>query len=144
MGVQRTTASIDDFFAALPIEQGTALRALDAAIAPVFEGHERVLWEGPFWGGTQQRILGYGVYTYRGRSGASGEWFIVAIAAQKDHLSLYVSGAEDGTPIVKLHGPRLGKVKIGSGVATFKRLDDIAMETVIEIATRARDSLVAS
>ena len=60
---------------------------LDGASGGLFAGDERVLWEGPFWGGTQQHIIGYGSYHYKGRSGAEGEWFIVGLAAQKNYLS---------------------------------------------------------
>ena len=62
----------------------------------------------------QQRIIGYGSYRYKGRSGAEGEWFVVGLAAQKNYLSLYVNAAAEGTPLPKLYAPRLGKVKAGS------------------------------
>ena len=137
--MQRSTKSVDAFLASVPGEQGEDLRALDAAIAPVFAEHERVLWEGVFWGGSEQRIVGYGTWAYQGRSGASGEWFIAGIAAQKDHLSLYVNGAEKGQSMMKRHGARLGKVKVGSGAAQFRRLSDIDLGVVVELATRARD-----
>ena len=57
---------------------------LDAAIADAMRGEERVLWEGRFWGGSDQRIIGYGEYTYKGRSGRSGTWFVVGLARQKE------------------------------------------------------------
>jgi hypothetical protein len=141
--MERSTTSVDAFLVAVPGEQGDDLRALDAALAPVFAGHERVIWEGVMWGG-MQHIVGYGVYTYRGRSGVTGEWFVVGIAAVKDHLSMHVSGAEGDVALVKLFAPRLGKAKIGSGVASFKRLGDINLGVVVEMATRARDVLSPS
>jgi hypothetical protein len=117
--------------------------ALDAVLAPIFAGQERAMWEGVFYGGTQQRILGYGVYQYRGRSGAQGEWFVVGIAVQKDHLTFYATGAEDGQSLIKRYGSALGKAKLGSGSATFRRLADVDLSAVADIATRARD-LIAS
>mgnify|MGYP006143580479 CR=1 FL=1 len=45
--------------------------ALDAALARVFDGRERVLWEGAMWGGTHQRIIGYGSMVQRQRSSES-------------------------------------------------------------------------
>jgi hypothetical protein len=138
--VERSTASVDEYLAGLPGESGADLRALDAALAPVFAGRARVLWEGVMWGG-MQRILGYGTYTYRGRSGATGEWFIVGIAAVKDHLSMHVSGAEDGVSLAQRYGPALGKVKVGSGVVSFRRLADVDLARVADLATRARDGV---
>jgi hypothetical protein len=137
--MERSTASVDDYLAS-PGEPGEDLRTLDGAIAPVFAGKDRVLWEGRLWGG-DQRIVGYGLYTYHGRSGASGDWFIVGTAAVKGHLSMHVSGAEDNVALVKRYGAGLGKVKIGSGVVTFSRLADVDLDAIVALATRARDSI---
>ncbi len=142
--MQRTTTPPEEFLESLPEVRREEMRALDAAIDPVFEGQERVLWEGVFYGGTTQRILGYGLYQYRGRSGAEGEWFVVGIAVQKDHLTLYVTGTEDGESIIKRRGPRLGKAKLGSGSATFRHLADVDLAVVVEMATRARELMSAA
>ena len=137
--MQRSSTPPDDFVASLPDGVRDDIAVLDAQLARIFEGHERVLWEGPMWGGTEQRIIGYGAYHYKGRSGAEGEWFIVGLAAQKAHLSLYVSGAEDGQSLAKRYAGRLGKVKVGSANVSFKRLDDLDLPVVLEMAERARD-----
>lgn len=142
--MQRTTTPPDAFMNSLPDDRREEIRALDAAIGPIFAGQERVMWEGVFYGGTQQRILGYGVYQYRGRSGAKGEWFVVGIAVQKDHLTFYAAGAEDGQSLIKRYGPRLGKAKLGSGSATFRRLADVDLSAVVDIATRARDLMAGT
>lgn len=122
-----------------------ALRAdfatLDARLAEVMAGLPRVAWEGPFWGGTQQRIIGYGEYHYRGRSGREGEWFIVGLAAQKQYLSLYVNAVDDGEYLVKRYAGRLGKVKAGSANVTFRRLTDVELDVLLEMVARARDAL---
>ncbi len=70
--MERSTTTPDEFLASLPDGTRQDMEALDAALAPVFAGHERVLWAGVFWGGTQQHIIGYGAYTYRGRSRRGG------------------------------------------------------------------------
>lgn len=137
--MQRSETSPDEFLASLPEDVRQDMVALDETIAPVFAGHERVLWEGPFWGGTQQHIVGYGSYHYKGRSGAEGEWFIVGLAAQKNYLSLYVSGAEDGQSLAKAYAPRLGKVKAGSANLQFKRAADVDLAVLRELVARARD-----
>jgi hypothetical protein len=137
--MQRSSTPPDDFVASLPDGVRDDIAVLDAQLARIFEGHERVLWEGPMWGGTEQRIIGYGAYHYKGRSGAEGEWFIVGLAAQKAHLSLYVSGAEDGQSLAKRYADRLGKVKVGSANVSFKRLDDLDLGVALEMAERARD-----
>jgi hypothetical protein len=115
--------------------------ALDGRIAEVMAGLPRVAWEGTFWGGTQQHIIGYGEYHYRGRSGSEGEWFIVGLAAQKQYLSLYVNATEDGEYLVKRYAGRLGKVKAGSANVTFRRLADVELDVLLEMVARARDAL---
>ena len=137
--MQRSSTPPDDFIASLPNGVRDDIAMLDSQLSQVFEGQERVLWEGPMWGGTEQRIIGYGSYRYEGRSGASGEWFILGLAVQKAHLSLYVSGAEDGQSLAKRYADRLGKVKVGSANVTFKRLADLDLVAVLEMAERARD-----
>lgn len=142
--MQRSTTSPDEFIASLPDGVRDDITALDAELGPIFDGQERVLWEGPMWGGTEQRIIGYGAYQQVNRSGAAADWFIVGLAAQKSHLSLYVSAADDGQYLAKLYADRLGRVKVGSANVTFKRLTDIDLDVVREMATRARDLMSAA
>jgi hypothetical protein len=137
--VERSTTTPDQHIASLQDGVREDIAALDAVIAEAMAGQERVLWEGTFWGGSSQHIIGYGSYRYRGRSGAEGEWFVVGLAAQKGYLSLYVNGAEDGTTLAKRYGPRLGKVKAGSGNIQFKRAADLDLDVLREMVARARD-----
>lgn len=137
--MDRSTTTPDDFLASLPDGVREELTTLDGELSRVFEGHERTLWEGPMWGGTHQRIIGYGSLVQRQRSGAEVEWFVVGLAAQKDHRSLYVSAVEDGQYLVKRWADRLGKVKVGSANATFRRVADVDLPAVIAMAERARD-----
>jgi hypothetical protein len=137
--MQRTETNPDDLIGSLPELVRDDIRSLDGTISQVMDGLPRDVWEGPFWGGTQQRIIGYGRYTYRGRSGAEGEWFIVGLASQKNYLSLYVNGAEDGMPLAKRYAERLGKVKASSGAITFRRLADLDLDVVVELVRRARE-----
>ena len=142
--MERTTTSPEEFIDSLADDRREEVRALDAVITRIFAGHERAMWEGVFYGGTQQRILGYGLYHYRRRAGAEGEWFVVGIAVQKDHLTFYATGAEDGQSLIKRHGAQLGRAKLGSGSATFRRLADVDLSAVADIATRARDLMAAT
>ena len=113
--------------------------AIDGALAPAFAGEERVLWEGPFWGGTQQHIIGYGSYHYRGRSGAQGEWFVIGLAAQKKYLSLYVNVADDGVPLIQRYASRLGTVKAARSNLQVRHASDLDFDVLRELAARARE-----
>lgn len=137
--MQRSTTTPDEHLASLPDDVREDLTILDGVITRAMSGEERVLWEGKFWGGTDQCIIGYGAYTYTGKSGSTGEWFVVGLAKQKDHISVYVNGAEDGQTLSKRFAERLGKVKAGSGNVTFKRLADIDLDVLRELVGRARE-----
>jgi hypothetical protein len=137
--MQRSTTTPDAFLASLPDDVRAELTTLDGAISRAMAGEERVLWEGKFWGGTEQHIIGYGAYSYVGKSGRSGEWFIVGLAKQKEHISVYVNASEDGAPLGRRFARRLGKVKVGSGQVGFKRLADIDLRVLVEMVTRARE-----
>ena len=141
--MQRSTTPPDELIASLPDGVRDDVAVLDAQLVRIFAGHEHVVWEGPMWGGTEQRIIGYGAYGYEGRSGAAGDWFVVGLAVQKSHLSLYVSAAEDGEYLVRRYADRLGRVKVGSASVAFTRLADLDLPAVLEMAERARDLLLA-
>jgi len=134
-----TTTTPDEHIASLPDDVRDDIATLDTAITTGMPGEERVVWEGKFWGGTDQRIIGYGSYHYRGRSGAEGEWFVMGLAAQKNYLSLYVNAAEDGTYLSEVYGTRLGKVKAKRANIQLKRASDVDLEVLGEMAARARE-----
>lgn len=140
--MERSPVSPDDHIASLPDGVREEIAALDVEISRVMAGEERVLWEGPMWGGTHQRIIGYGALVQEQRGG-SVEWFTVGLAAQKSHLSLYVNAAEDGQYLAKRYADRLGKVKVGSANVAFKRLSDIELPVLLEMAERARDLMLS-
>jgi hypothetical protein len=137
--MQRTDTDPAQVIEAAPEPLRADFATLDARISEVMSGLPRVAWEGVFWGGSQQRIIGYGDYHYQGRSGASGEWFMVGLAAQKQYLSLYVNAAEDGEYLVKRYAARLGKVKAGSANVTFRHLADVDLDALLEMVARARE-----
>ncbi len=137
--MQRSEMSPDEFLASLPDDVRDDMVAIDGALAPAFAGDERVLWEGPFWGGTRQHIIGYGSYHYRGRSGAEGEWFVVGLAAQKKYLSVYVNAADDGEPLTQRYASRLGTVKAARSNLQVKHASDLDLDVLRELAARARE-----
>src|SRR5262245_3485201 len=117
--MHRSTTSPDDFIRSLPDDVRDVIATLDAEIAELMAGRERVLWEGVMWGGTEQRIIGYGAYAVRNRAGEQVDWFVIGLARQKSHFSLYVSATEDGVYLAQRYADRLGKVKVGSANVTF-------------------------
>jgi hypothetical protein len=136
--MQRTETDPDELIASLPDGTREDVAALDALIAGIMAGHERVLWEGVMWGGTEQRIIGYGAQRYVNRSGKQVDWFLIGLAKQKDHLSLYVNAADDVGYLSQRFAGKLGKVKVGSANITFRRLSDVDLLALRELLAAAR------
>jgi hypothetical protein len=136
--MQRSETDPDDFIASLPDGAREDVAALDAEITALMSGHERVLWEGVMWGGTEQRIIGYGAQRYVNRSGKQVDWFLIGLARQKDHLSLYVNAADEAGYLSQRFAGKLGRVKVGSANITFKRLSDVDLPALRELLAAAR------
>lgn len=121
-------------------EIADTLRSLDRLITDAMPGRRRVLYEGKFWGGTDQEIIGYGHIVQPRPRGEEVHWFLVGLARQKDHYSLYVNAVEDGAYLGQQYKGRLGKVKLGSASIGFKHIDDVDLEVLSELMKRAHET----
>ena len=137
--MERTDTDVPAFLASLEGKQGDDMRYLDSAIAGMMSGHERHLYEGTFWGGSDQQIVGYGVLDYANRSGEQVEWFVVGLAAQKNNLSIYVNAVADDSYLLREYEGKLGKVKLGSASIGFRKVEDLDLDNLMELIGRAAD-----
>ncbi len=110
--MEKSATSPDEHIASLTAEVQADVVELDRLITEEMPGASRVLWEGRFWGGSDQKIIGYGDYTYQQSGKKTVEWFIVGLAVQRSHLSLYVNAADEDGYLVSRFADRLGKVKV--------------------------------
>jgi hypothetical protein len=136
--MERTENDPDQFIDSLPSETGGDMRRLDRVIAEVMADESRALWQGVFWGGSDQTIIGYGDFSSTDSRGKSVDWFKVGLAAQKRHLSLYVNAADSDGYLVGKYADRLGKVKTGSASISFKSADDLDLDVLKELLRAAR------
>ena len=135
--MQTTDTPPGEYLASHPDGVRQDMTTLDQAITHAMKGRRRVLWEGRFWGGSDQRIIGYGDFDYTGRSGKSVDWFVVGLAAQKNYITVFVTAVEDGTYLAESHKDRLGNVKVGRSSVSFKRLSDVDLPVLLELVGRA-------
>jgi Domain of unknown function (DU1801) len=76
-------------------------------------------------------MLGYGKYHYRYPSGREGDWMLVAVASNKNYISLYVTAAApDGGYLAETYKEQLPKASIGKSCIRFKRLGDVDQEVL--------------
>lgn len=141
--MERTGADVDAFLAGLTDARRDDMVALDALIRRHLGTRERELWQGVFWGGTEQQIIGYAHIEQPRPKGPAVEWFLVGLALQQKHVSLYVNAAVDGAYLTKKYGGRLGKAKVGAAAVTIADLgavDLTELEAMIAEAFATRDA----
>jgi hypothetical protein len=120
-----TSRDIEEFIAGLPENQQADSRALTQMMQEV-SGELPVLWG--------SRIVGFGSYHYKYRSGREGDWMRIGFAPGTGKFSLYLTyDAEKLTSKIE----NLGKYKTGKGCVYINKLADVDSEklkTLIKIA----------
>jgi hypothetical protein len=107
------------FAAAGPRED--ELRRVDALVTAAAPGIDRQLV--PVG---SQSMLGYGLMPYRPKSAKETTmWPLIALAAQKRHLSLYVCAVVDGRYLPEARAEELGRVSCGKSCVRFPALDRV-------------------
>ncbi len=130
-----------DYIKSLPAEVRADIDRLDAAISKVMSGHVKTLWEGRFWGGSDQHIIGYGDYSYERADGETVEWFIVGLASQKRYISVYVNAVDEDGYLVENYVDKLGKARIGKSSISFRSLDDIDLDVLLDLVGKANTQM---
>ncbi len=118
--------SIDEFFEKSN-EQKDSLKEIDAFIQKHFPAGDRKLY-------TSDSIctIGYGEIPYENTS-YSGSIPIVAIAPQKNNVSLYIMAWRDGKSLPEIYSGRLGKATNGKGCIRFKNFKDLNSDVLVEL-----------
>jgi hypothetical protein len=138
--MQISATTVDDHLASIddPVVAET-IQALDRLITGAMPGRRRVLYEGRFWGGTEQTIIGYGHLVQPRPGGEVAHWFLVGLARQKNHYTIYVNAVLDGKYLGQHYAGRLGRVKLGSASIGFASLDGVELEMLSELLRHANE-----
>ncbi|SOC46508.1 protein of unknown function (DU1801) [Blastococcus aggregatus] len=127
---------IEDWFAAAG-PRAAELRRVDALVQQAAPRIDRQLV--PVGAG---QMLGYGLMPYRPRSAKeTTTWPLIALAAQKRHLSLYVCAVVDGGYLAEDRAARLGKVSCGKSCIRFTSLDRVDTD---ELGALLRDAVTST
>jgi uncharacterized protein YdhG (YjbR/CyaY superfamily) len=85
-------------------------------------------------------MLGYGKFHYKYPSGREGEWMLVAVASNKNYISLYVTpAAPDGGYLAERYKEQLPKASIGKSCIRFKRLGDVDQDVLERLLRRVAE-----
>ncbi len=82
-----SSTSVADHLAAVADDDPEFVE-LVGLVADAMPGRRHELWEGVFWGGTEQTIVGIGAIEQPRPKGQSVRWFLVGVARQQRHLSV--------------------------------------------------------
>ena len=122
--------TVDEYIALLPDVRKEAILALDALIQETVPGRQRHF---------AYNMLGYGTFSYTNYKKELINWPIVAVASQKNYISVYICALEDDQYVAEKYKSELGKVSVGKSCIRFKKLEDVNMETlrkVLKIAAK--------
>lgn len=75
-------------------------------------------------------MLGYGEFDYLNYKKENIKWPVVALASQKNYVSLYVCSLIDSRYLAEKYKDELGNVSVGKSCIRFKRFEDLNIDTV--------------
>ncbi len=135
--MERVESSPDDYIASQDPDIRTTLAELHTLIKTALPDRYSCMWEGVFWGGSEQQIIGYGNYSYQRSDKKQVEWFIIGLARQKNYFSVYVNAVKGKKYLAEIYRSRLGKVKTGKSSISFRNLSDVNLDVLTEMIKHA-------
>lgn len=122
--------TVKEYLAAVPEERRASMDALHAFIqktVPSLKPH------------FVYNMIGYGSFPYLNYKKEWIEWPVVALANQKQYISLYVCAVDGGMYLAEKHKKELGKVSVGKSCIRFKKMEDLnlpALKKVLQAAAK--------
>lgn len=120
--------SVSEYLAALPDERKKPVRFLHAFIrkaAPTLKPH------------FAYNMLGYGSFPYRNYKNELIQWPVVALASQKNYISLYVCAVDKGEYLAEKYKDTLGTVSVGKSCIRFKKVEDVDLPNLKKVLQKA-------
>lgn len=82
-------------------------------------------------------MLGYGSFPYKNYKKEMIDWPIIALASQKNYMSMYVCALENGEYLAEKYRDTLGKVSVGKSCIRFKKLEDVNLPELKKVLQKA-------
>lgn len=76
---------------------------------------------------------GYGSFKYKNYKKEIIDWPTIAIANQKNYISIYVCAVDKGGYVAEQNKKDLGKVNVGKSCIRFKKIEDLNLDTLKKI-----------
>lgn len=85
-------------------------------------------------------MLGYGSFRYKNYKKQELDWPTIALASQKNYVSLYICAVEGGEYIAEKNKHKLGKVSVGKSCIRFKKLEDLNLKEIDKVIKLAESN----
>ena len=124
--------SDDEYIAMLTEDRREIIETLDKLIKETVPKMKR-------W--FSYNMLGYGEFQYTDYKGNPGKWPVIALASQKNYVSLYVCAIDqenESQYLAEKYEKQLGKVSVGKSCIRFKKLEDLDLEVVKTVLKEAQ------
>jgi len=122
------STSVKDYLDSLPEERKEPILFLHGfiqKISPSLKSH------------FAYNMLGYGSFPYKNYKKETIDWPTVALASQKNYMSIYVCALENGEYLAERYKDTLGKVDVGKSCIRFKKLDDLNLSELKKVLQKA-------
>ena len=78
-------------------------------------------------------MLGYGTFHYKTKSGSEGDWPIIALASQKNYISVYVCGTDGKQYTAEKYAKDLKGASVGKSCIRYKKFEDIDLKMLAKV-----------
>lgn len=120
--------TVKDYLAAVPAERKETVQFLHGFIQKAVPKLK------PYFA---NNMIGYGKFKYSNYKKEIIDWPIIALANQKQYVSIYVCAIVDGEYVAEKHKKNLGKVKVGRSCISFKTLEDVNVDVLKDVLKEA-------
>ena len=82
-------------------------------------------------------MLGYGTFKYLNYKKDFVDWPVIAMANQKNYISIYICSIVDNKYLAEKHKDKLGKVSVGKSCIRFRKMEDLNLKELKNILNLA-------
>lgn len=123
------------YLASLPEPRRAAVQTIHDAICKTVPAWKPYMMAG---------MLGYGTLHCKTARGHEVDWPVVALANQKNYISLYLCAGDKDGYLAENNKHRLGKVSVGRSCIRFKKLEDLNLKVALELVKKAAKQIKKS
>ena len=121
--------NVDEYFALIEGERKEQMLQLDKLILETVPKLTRHF---------AYNMIGYGSFQYTNNKKQTLDWPVIALASQKNYISLYICCVVDGKYLAEGFRDRLGKVSVGKSCVRFKKIEDVNVDVLKELLLAAQ------